>query len=194
MITRTTRACNFEALNDTLKAAIHAHGVNSNSVTSHRTYHNAVCNASYGKKGSPMPTERKNQIIAGVLNMLIPGAGYLYVENDRNRFVKTFIGGVLLITIAVFLSNAIQNIRGYPLPQGLCAGGLLLIILVPLFLAGQRIAHLHNNMINDTEHFNVRRARVQGDDDARLKKIQTMRDEGLISEQEYQKKKRDLSP
>lgn len=27
MITRTTRACTFEALNDTLKAAIHAHGV-----------------------------------------------------------------------------------------------------------------------------------------------------------------------
>lgn len=26
-ITRTTRACTFEALNDTLKAAIHAHGV-----------------------------------------------------------------------------------------------------------------------------------------------------------------------
>lgn len=27
-ITRTTRACTFEALNDNLKAAIHAHGVN----------------------------------------------------------------------------------------------------------------------------------------------------------------------
>jgi len=54
------------------------------------------------------------------------------VENDRSRFFKTFIGGVLLITVMVFLGNAIQNIRGYLLPQGLCMGSLLSVILVPL--------------------------------------------------------------
>jgi hypothetical protein len=48
-------------------------------------------------------------------------------------------------------------------------------------------------MINDAAHYDVRRARVQGDDDAKLEKIQKMRDEGLISEQEYQKKKKNLS-
>lgn len=140
-----------------------------------------------------MPKEMKHPIIAGMLNMLVPGTGYLYVENDRSRFVKTFIGGVLLITVMAFLGTAIQNIRGYPLPQGLCLGGLLLVILVPLFLAGRKTAYLHNNMINDAEHYNVRRASTTGNNDARLEKIQKMRDEGLISEQEYQQRKRDLS-
>lgn len=140
-----------------------------------------------------MSMEKKNPIVSGALNMLIPGAGYLYVDNDRNRFIKTLAGGLLLITAMVFLSSAIQNVRGYSLPQGLCTGSLLLIVLVPLFLTGQKTAHLHNNMIDNTAHYNVRRTTAQGSDDAKLGKIQKMRDEGLISEQEYQKKKKDLS-
>lgn len=145
------------------------------------------------KKGYIMSKEKKNPIIAGVLNMLIPGAGYLYVDNDRNRFIKTLAGGVLLITAMVFLSNAVQNIRGYSLPQGLCTGSLLLIVFIPLFLAGQKTAHLHNNMMENNAQYNVHRTASQGSDDAKLGKIQRMRDEGLISEQEYQKKKDDLS-
>jgi len=137
--------------------------------------------------------ESKHPIIAGMLNMLLPGAGYLYVENDRRRFFRTLIGWALLITVMFFLGNAIQNIRGYFLPQGLCIGSLLLAVLVPLFLAGQKTAHLHNNMINDAAHYDVRRARIQGDNNARLEKIRKMRDEGLISEQEYERKKKDLS-
>ena len=125
--------------------------------------------------------------------MLIPGGGHFYVNNDRNKFVKTFAGSVLLITAMVFLSNAIQNVRGYSLPQGLCLGSFLLIILVPLFHSGQKAAYLHNNMIENTAQYNARRAMILGSDDARLGKIQKMRDEGLISEQEYQRKKKDLS-
>ena len=140
-----------------------------------------------------MTKEKKNPIIAGVMNMLLPGGGHFYVNNDRNRFIKTLAGSFLLITAMVFLSNAVQNIRGYSLPQGLCLGSLLLVILVPLFLSGQKAAHLHNIMLEGTAHYNVHRARVQGDDNARLEKIQKLRDEGLISEHEYQKKKRDLS-
>ena len=145
------------------------------------------------KKGSTMSKEKKNPIVAGVLNMLIPGAGYLYVDNDRNRFIKTLVGGGLLITVMIALSNAIQHIRGYSLPQGLCTGSLLLIVLVPLFLIGQKTAHLRNNMIDDTAQYNTRRTTSLGSDDARLAKVQKMRDEGLISEQEYQKKKKGLS-
>lgn len=141
-----------------------------------------------------MLKEKKNPIIIGVMNMLIPGAGHFYLNNDRNRFVKTLTGSVLLITAMVFLSNAIQNIRGYSLPQGLCLGSLLLAILVPLVLSGQKSAHLHNNMVENTAQYNARRATLQGRDDGKLGKIQKMRDEGLISEQEYQRKKKDLSP
>lgn len=88
------------------------------------------------------------------------------MENNRSRFFKTSIGGVLLITVMVFFGNAIQNIRGYLLPQGLYMGSLLLVILVPLFLTGQKTAYLHNYMINDAVHYNVRRVRVLGDDNA----------------------------
>lgn len=140
-----------------------------------------------------MSKEKKNPIVAGLLNMFLPGAGYLYVDNDRNRFIKILLGGALLIAVMVGLGNAIQNIRGYPLPQGLCTGILLLIVLVPLFLIGQKTARLHNNMMDDTAQYNTRRTVSQGSDDVKLGKIRKMRDEGLISEPEYQKKKDDLS-
>lgn len=144
-------------------------------------------------KGSIMTKAKKNPIVAGALNMLIPGSGYLYVEGDRGRFIKIFIGGALLIAVLAGLSIAIQNVRGYPLPQGLCSGALLLVVWVPLFLAGQKTARLHNSMMDDTAQYNTRRAALQGSNDAKLGKIQKMRDEGLISEQEFQKKKDDLS-
>lgn len=144
-------------------------------------------------KGFIMTKEKKNPIVAGLLNMLIPGSGYLYVEGDRGRFIKIFIGGALLIAAMVGLSVAIQHVRGYSLPQGLCTGALLLVVWVPLFLAGQKAAHLHNSMMDDTAQYNTRRTASQGSDDAKLGKIQKMRGEGLISEQEYQKKKDDLS-
>jgi len=140
-----------------------------------------------------MSKEKKNPLIAGVLNMLIPGAGYLYVDNDRNKFIKTFIGGVLLIAVMVTLSNAIQNIHGYSLPQGICIGSLLLIVLVPLFLTGQKSANMRNNMIDSTAQYNTHRASSQDNGEAGLSKLQKMRDEGLISEQEYQKKKNNIS-
>jgi len=125
-----------------------------------------------------MSKEKKNPIITGVMNMVIQGAGHFYVNNDRNTFVKTLASGVLLITAMIFLSNAIQNIRGYSLPQGFCLGGLLLVILVPLFLSGQKAAHLHNNMVENTAQYNARRATVQGSDNGKFGKIQKMRDEG----------------
>jgi hypothetical protein len=141
-----------------------------------------------------MSKEKKNPLIAGVLNMFLPGSGYLYVKNDRNRFIKTFIGGGLLIAVLIVLGNAIQNIRNYSLPQGLCTGILLLIVLVPLFLSGQKMAHLHNNMIDDATYYDNRRAASSGTDDAKLAKLQKMRDEGLISETEFQKKKKSDLP
>lgn len=39
-----------------------------------------------------MSQENKNPLIAGFINMLAPGSGYLYVDNDRPQFIKTFVG------------------------------------------------------------------------------------------------------
>lgn len=140
-----------------------------------------------------MKKENKNPLIAGLVNMLIPGASYLYVEKDRTRFITTLIGGILVIAAMLTLGNAIQNIRGYSLPQGLCPGALLLVVLVPLFVMGQRSARLHNSGMDETAHYNAQRQTTHGTDDIQLGKIQKMRDEGLISEQEYQAKKGKVS-
>lgn len=140
-----------------------------------------------------MSKEKKNPIIAGGLNMVIPGSCYLYVENDRSRFIKTFIGAIALIAVMGMLGNAIQDIRGFSLPQGLCTASLLMVIFVPLFLIGQKTAHMHNSMIDQNAHYNTQRTTSKGSDDAKLAKIQNMRNEGLISEQELQKKTDDMS-
>ena len=140
-----------------------------------------------------MSKEKKNPLLAGLFNMLVPGSGYLYVENDRNRFIKTLVGGVALIVVAVTLGNAIQNTRGFSLPQGLCTGILLLILFVPLFLIGQKTANSHNKMLDNTAHYDLHRPASQGSNEAKLDKLQKMRDEGLVSEKVYQKKKDEIS-
>ena len=70
---------------------------------------------------------------------------------------------------------------------------LELIVFAPLFLMAQKTAHLHNNTMEDFTLYNAQWQTTQGTDDAQLGKIQTMRDEGLISDQEYQTKKNRLS-
>lgn len=140
-----------------------------------------------------MSQQSKNPIIAGLLNALLPGSVHIFVDNNRGQFIKTLLGGILLIAAMFTLGNAIQNTRGYSLPQGLCTGILLLLVLVPLFLMGQRTANLRNRETDSTSQYNSKRQTMGGTDQIQLEKLQKMRDEGLISDQEYQKKKRNLS-
>jgi hypothetical protein len=123
--------------------------------------------------------EKKNPLLAGLFNMLIPGSGYLYINNDRGRFIRVLIVGI-----------AIQHTQGYPLPQGLCMGILLLIVLVPLFRNGQNAANQYNFVIDNATMYN---ARQQGSSEAQLARNQTMRDKGLISQQEYDSRKDNIS-
>jgi len=133
---------------------------------------------------------KKNPLLTGLLNTLIPGSGYLYVDNDRGRFIKTLIGAIAAIAVIVLLGNAIQHSKGYSLPQGLCTGILLLIVLVPLFLSGQKTANQHNMVIDNATVYNKRQ---QGSNDAQLAKNQGLRDKGMISEQEYDSRKTGIS-
>ena len=91
-----------------------------------------------------MKKNKKNPLITGLLNMLVPGISYLYVDGDRGRFIKTLIGGVIAIVVLVLIGNNAQNSVDYSFPQGLCPGILLLIVFVPLFLNGQKTANRHN--------------------------------------------------
>ena len=130
--------------------------------------------------------EKKNPLLAGLLNMLLPGSGYWYVDQDRERFIKTLIIGIAAIAALVVVGNILQSTTGFPLPQGLCIGILLLIVLVPLFQKGQRAA-IHHNFVQDNA--GMYNARQPGNDEAQLARNQILRDKGLISEQEYDSRK-----
>lgn len=135
--------------------------------------------------------EKKNPLLAGLLNMLVPGSGYWYVNQDRGRFTKTLIIGIAAITTAIILGSIIQNTTGFSLPQGLCVSTLLLFVLVPLFLKGQRVATHHNLLLNNTALYADRQ---HGNNEAQLAKNQDLRNKGLISKQEFDSRKDNLTP
>lgn len=136
-----------------------------------------------------MLSENRNPFIAGLLNMVIPGYAYLYVENDRTRFIKTLIPGIFVFVGLLVLSSAVQNTRNYSLPQGLCTGVLLLLFFGTMFVVGQKTAQSHNNGVAKTTLYNSRRQAAHGSHEAQMDKLKTMRDDGLISDQEYLAKK-----
>jgi len=130
--------------------------------------------------------EKKNPLLAGLLNMLLPGSGYWYVDRDRERFIKTLIIGIAAIAALIVLGTIFQNTTGYPLPQGLCIGILLLIVLVPLFQNGQKAANHHNFVLDNAAMYTTRQS---GTSAAQLTRNQSLRDKGYISEQEYDSRK-----
>jgi len=130
--------------------------------------------------------EKKNPLLAGVLNMLVPGSGYWYVDRDRDRFLKTLIVGIAAIAALIVVGTIFQNTTGFPLPQGVCIGILLLIVLVPLFQNGQRAANHHNFVLDNASMYTTRQ---HGNNAAQLAKNQDLRDKGYISEQEYDSRK-----
>jgi hypothetical protein len=134
--------------------------------------------------------DKKNPLLAGLLNMLVPGSGYWYVNRDWGRFIRTLIIGIAAIATLIILGNITQNTTGFPLPQGLCVGALLLIALVPLFLKGQKAAIHHNLVLNNTSLYTERQ---HGNDEAQLAKNQDLRNKGLISKQEYDSRKGNIA-
>ena len=124
--------------------------------------------------------EKKNPMLAGLLNMFVPGSVYWYVDQDLSRFIKTLLGGVVLLFAMVQLGNAIQGIRNYSLPQGVCMGILILLVLAPLFLVGQRTASQHNQRIESTALYTLHRHPAHG--------------EGLVPNQAIPGKKDETSP
>ena len=130
--------------------------------------------------------EKKNPLLAGLFNVLVPGSGYWYVEQDRARFIKTLIIGGAAIAALIVLGSIFQNTTGFPLPRGLCIGILLLIVLVPLFQKGQRAANHHNFVLDNAAMYTTRQ---RGTSEAQLAENQRLRDKGYISEQEYDSRK-----
>ncbi len=108
------------------------------------------------------------------------------MNRDGGRFIKTLIIGIAAFAVMIVIGTILQNTTGFPLPQGVCIGALLLIVLVPLFLGGQKAAHQHNFIIDNASQYS---ARQRGSDESQLAKNQELRDKGYISEQEYDSRK-----
>ena len=136
-----------------------------------------------------MEKTKVNPLLAGLLNMLVPGSINIYIKKKWRKFILTFVGMVLVLAIVVWLGVSLQGARSFSLPQGLCPGILALIILIPLFLNGLNSAREHNKILEDKALYQSRKPVSQEDDDEQLKKIRSMRDEGLISEQQYDTRK-----
>lgn len=134
--------------------------------------------------------DRKNPLLAGLFNMLVPGSAYWYVDRDRGRFIKTLIIGVAAIVAMIVVGVLLQNTTGFPLPQGVCVGILLLIVLVPLFQSGQRAANHHNFVLGNAELYG---ARQHGNNQAQLARNQNLRDKGYISKQEFESRKDNIT-
>jgi len=134
--------------------------------------------------------ENKYPLIAGLLNVVVPGLGYLYVNNDIRRFIKTLVGGIAAIVVLVLIGNAMQQSIEVSFRQGVCAGILLLIVLVPLFLSGQKIALQHNKMKDNATRYDSTQL---GNAESRLARNQEMRDKRMISEQEYESRREGIS-
>ena len=137
--------------------------------------------------------KRRNPVLAGLFNALIPGSGQLYVRNNWLRFGLFFVLYSLVIFVAALLGNNIQNIPEYTLPQGVCTGTLLLGVFAFLFYSGMKMASDRNSDTDSAAHYDSMRTQVSKDDPvARLAKLQRQRDEGLISSEQQEVKKAEI--
>lgn len=136
-----------------------------------------------------MKKSTKNPLLAGLLNMLVPGSIHIYIRREWRKFILTFIAMVFVLAIAVWVGVSLQGSRSFSLPQGVCPGALALLVLIPLFLNGLNAAKEHNKILDDEVLYHSREPVSQDEDNEQLEKIQKMRDEGLISEQQYDTRK-----
>ena len=137
--------------------------------------------------------KRRNPLLTGLLNMLIPGSSHLYVSKNWRKFILFLIVYSFMIFFAIMIGNNIQNIREYTLPQGLCTGILLLGMYAFLFLNGMKEASIRDSEIDSAAHYQSMRTNTsKGDPIAKLAKLQRQRDEGLISSEQQDVKKAEI--
>jgi len=136
-----------------------------------------------------MEKSMKNPLLAGLFNMLVPGSANIYIKKQWRKFILTFTGMVIVLAIVIWVGVSLQGTRSFNLPQGVCPGVLALIVLVPLFLNGLNMAREYNKVLEYKVLQDSRKPVSQDNNDEQLKKIQKMRNEGLISEQQYDTRK-----
>jgi hypothetical protein len=138
--------------------------------------------------------KRRNPLLAGLFNVLIPGSSHLYVANNWPRFILFFIVNSIIIIVTLSLGNNLQTASRSNLPQGLCTGVLLLIVLGVMFYTGMKMALSRNAETDSAAHYQSLRHQKPSNDDpvARLARLQRQRDEGLISTEQQDAKKAEI--
>jgi len=136
-----------------------------------------------------MEKNQKNPLLAGVLNMLLPGFIHVYIKKEWLKFILTFVGLELVLAIVIWFGSSLQNTRSFAIPQGLCPGALALFVLVPLFVSGMKATTEYNKILDSETMYQSQKPVSQDDDDEQLRKIQKLRDDGLISSQQYDTRK-----
>lgn len=135
-----------------------------------------------------MDKKNKNPMLAGLMNVVIPGSSQLYVNHDWGRFMGAFALGVVAFVAAILMGNIVQSARGFALPQGVCMGILLMAVVVVLFLSGHRTASSRNTETRTAAFYNSKRTISHESTEKQYAQIQKLRDEGLISEEEFEEK------
>ena len=144
--------------------------------------------ASSSQKEQVMDNRNKNPLLAGLMNVVLPGSSQLYVNHDWGRFAGAFVLGVAAFTAAIWGGSVVQTARGYTLPTGMCMGIMLMAIIMILFNSGQKTAKERNTQIKTAAYYNSKRTVPHETYEQRNVRTKKMRDEGLISEQEYKDK------
>ena len=128
-----------------------------------------------------MDTKNKNPLLSGLMNVVLPGSSQLYVNKDWVSFLGSFLVGIVA-------GKPRPGFTHIPLPNGLCTGVLLLIVVVFLFISGQKTASGRNNEKISSAFYNSKRVVSHESDEKQLAQIQGMRDDGLMWEEEFEKK------
>ncbi|MBN1305244.1 MAG: hypothetical protein JXA13_12480 [Anaerolineales bacterium] len=140
-----------------------------------------------------MKKNKKYPFIAGLINMLLPGSIHIYIQKKWGRFLIIFIGLEIVLALLIGLGVSLQRTPSFNLPQGLCPGALTLIVLVPLFINGMNKTREYNKELKKEGFYQSQMPISQDNSEEQLQKIQKLRDTGLISAQQYENKKRNLS-
>jgi len=132
--------------------------------------------------------EKKNPLVAGFLNLLIPGLGHLYLGRWPGCILWFFIyivtGGILFS-----LANYVERFGKYQQGLPILIASLLYAFL--LFSDGVTFATRQNKKVALTSH-ETKKSDEQEDTQAKLKKLQEMFNAGLITQEEYESKKTDI--
>ena len=137
-----------------------------------------------------MENNKKNPLLAGVYNVLLPGSAHIYVRKERKPFIVTFIIAIVALSLAIWIGIQIQNVQSFQMIQGICPGSFVLIILAIFFKQGLDIATENNTRLVSQEQY--QKSRYHASKDEKIEKIEQLKDNGLISDEQYNIRKEQI--